>query len=347
MKALSEILLKSTDSIQVAIEVLHAGGCRIALVIDGSGKLLGTVTDGDIRRALIKHVNMDFYVEKIMNTTPTTALRSENSEAIISKMMNRNLLHVPIIDEQGVLVGLETLQHLIEKPSYDNLVLLMAGGFGARLHPLTENIPKTLLKVGNKPVLETIVLQFIDSGFNNFYISTHYKSEMIRDYFGNGNTNGITINYLSEKVPLGTAGSLGLLPKNIPDLPIIVMNGDLLTKVDFKNLLDFHNTNGGLATMCVREYDFQVPYGVVNVDDSKVTNITEKPVHKFFVNAGIYVLDKKLINKVDGNSYLDMTDLLENELEAGDINAFPIYEYWLDIGRTEEYERANREIQDL
>ena len=157
MKAWSEILLKSTDSIQVAIEVLHAGGCRIALVIDGSGKLLGTVTDGDIRRALIKHVNMDFYVEKIMNTTPTTALRSENSEAIISKMKNRNLLHVPIIDEQGVLVGLETLQHLIEKPSYDNLVLLMAGGFGARLHPLTENIPKPLLKVGNKPILETIV----------------------------------------------------------------------------------------------------------------------------------------------------------------------------------------------
>jgi NDP-sugar pyrophosphorylase family protein len=309
--------------------------------------LQGTVTDGDIRRALINNLTMSSNISDVMNKQPVTAVKTNSRSHILSLMNSKGLLHMPIIDNHGILCGLETLQDLTEKPSYNNPVFLMAGGFGTRLHPLTKDIPKPLLNVGNKPILETIIERFIDNGFHDFYISTHYKSELIKEYFKNGESYGVDIHYIHENIPLGTAGSLGLLPDNLEDLPVIIMNGDLLTKVDFKDLLDFHNNNSADATMCVREYDFQVPYGVVNVDGCSINSIKEKPVHKFFVNAGIYVLNKTLISKVDGKSYLDMTDFLEKELENGGVNAFPIHEYWLDIGRMDEYKKANSDALSM
>ena len=339
-----KILIKPNDSLQHAIKVLQEGGCRITLVVDGHKKLLGTVTDGDIRRALMSGMTMISRISDVMNKFPVTAKKIDSREHILSLMDDMSILHIPIIDAAGVVCGLETLQQLLEKPSYDNPVFLMAGGFGTRLHPLTENTPKPLLKVGNRPILETIIDQFIDYGFHNFYISTHFKPELIRDHFKNRYQQGVTIHFIHEDIPLGTAGSLGLLSDNLPDLPIIIMNGDLLTGVNFEHLLDFHNNNNSEATMCVREYDFQVPYGVVDIDGCNIREIKEKPVLKFFVNAGIYVLNKNLINKVDGESYLDMTDFLEKELDSGGVNAFPIHEYWLDIGRMEEYEKANQDI---
>ena len=221
----------------------------------------------------------------------------------------------------------------------------MAGGFGTRLHPLTEKTPKPLLKIGDRPILETILEQFIDYGFHDFYISTHFKSELIKDYFKDGGLYGVNIHYIYEDVPLGTAGSLGLLPSSISDLPIIVMNGDILTKVNFEHLLDFHNSNKSDATVCVREYDFKVPYGVIETTNGcSIKSINEKPIHKFFVNAGIYVINKDLIDKIDGKRYLDMTDFLEGVINYNKVNAFPVHEYWLDIGHISEYKRANKEI---
>ena len=342
-----KVLLTPKDSLERTIKVLHEGGCRIALVADKFGMLLGTVTDGDIRRALINQLTMESPVSLIMNGNPITVDDKINNKEILSLMSDQSLLHMPIIDKDGILCGLETLQHLIESPIYDNPIFLMAGGFGTRLHPLTKSTPKPLLKVGNKPILEMIIEQFINYGFHNFYISTHFKSEQIRDYFKDGKLHNVSVKYVHEDVPLGTAGSLGLLPDNLPSLPIIVMNGDLLTKVDFKNLLNFHCEHNSEATMCVREYDFQVPYGVVEIDNYNIKEIKEKPVHRFFVNAGIYVLNRSLINKVDGKSCLDMTDFLEKELNNGGVNAFPIHEYWLDIGQMEEYEKANREFSTV
>ena len=339
-----KVLLKPDDTMEYAIKVLHEGGSRIALVSDEHYRLLGTITDGDIRRAIMKQSTMKSPVSLIMNSNPLTINDKVKNEDILSLMTDKGLLHMPILNKDGTLCGLETLQHLIEKPIYDNPVFLMAGGFGTRLHPLTKETPKPLLKIGSKPILEMIIEQFISYGFHNFYISTHFKSEQISNYFKNGEIHNITIQYLHEDKPLGTAGSLGLLPDNLPDLPIIVMNGDLLTKVDFINLLDFHYDHDSEATMCVREYAFQVPYGVVQIDNYNIQEIKEKPVHKFFVNAGIYVLNKTLINKLDGKSYLDMTDLLDKELINEKVNAFPIHEYWLDIGRMEEYEKANQDI---
>jgi dTDP-glucose pyrophosphorylase/predicted transcriptional regulator len=339
-----KVVLKPTDNLGQAIKVLHDGGLRIALIVDKNNKLQGTLTDGDLRRALMNNMTMNCDVVNIMNKNPIVAKKTDSREFVLDLMNYLSILHIPIVDDfTGEICGLETLQHLIEKPSYDNAVFIMAGGFGTRLQPLTNKTPKPLLKVGKKPILETIIDQFIANGFHNFYISTHFKSELIKDYFKDGQLYGIDINYIDEDTPLGTAGSLGLLPNNLPDLPMIVMNGDLLTKVDFKNLLDFHCDHNADATMCVREYDFQVPYGVVAIDEGSIKEIKEKPIHRFFVNAGIYVLNKNLIKKVDGKTHLDMTDLLEKELDNGGVSAFPIHEYWLDIGCKEEYERANRD----
>ena len=347
IKSWSEVLIKLTDNLGKAIQVLHDGGLRIVIVVDKNNKLHGTITDGDIRRALISGMTMSSGISDVMNKSPITANKIDSKEHILSLMHKMSILHIPIVDTSGVICGLETLQKLLEKPSCDNPVFLMAGGFGTRLHPLTKNMPKPLLKVGNKPILETIIHQFVDHGFHDFYISTHFKSDLIRGYFKNGGQHGVSISYIHEDTPLGTAGSLGLLPDNIPDLPIIIMNGDLLTKVDFKHLLDFHNNNNADATMCVREYDFQVPFGVVDIGEDGIRQIKEKPIHKFFVNAGIYVLNKNLINKVDGESFLNMTDLLEKELNCGGVNAFPVHEYWLDIGRKEEYEQANQDVINI
>ena len=347
IKSWSEVVIKLTDNLGKAIEVLEESGLRIALVVDKDNKLYGTLTDGDIRRAIMSGMTMSGAISDVMNKFPITANKIDSKEHILSLMNDMSILHIPIVDDTGVVCGLETLQKMLEKPSYDNPVFLMAGGFGTRLHPLTKNIPKPLLEVGNKPLLETIIEQFINHGFHDFYISTHFKSEQVRNYFKNGEQHGVSIHYIHEDTPLGTAGSLGLLPDNLPDLPIIMMNGDLLTKVNFKHLLDFHCNNNADATMCVREYDFQVPYGVVAIDGCSIKEITEKPIQKFFVNAGIYILNRNLINKVDGESFLNMTDFLEKELDCGGVNAFPIHEYWLDIGRIEEYEKANQDVNTV
>ena len=326
---------------QRAIGVLNVESLQIALVVNNADQLIGTITDGDIRRGLLKHYRLDTPVIDFMFTSPTLASVNETKEEVLEKMNKAGILQIPIVDENNQIVGLETLQHLLEKKRLDNPVFLMAGGFGTRLQPLTNHTPKPLLTVGNKPILETILDQFIEVGFHNFYISTHYKADMVREHFGDGGNWDVTINYIHESKPLGTAGALGLLPNDLPDMPILMMNGDLLTKVDFSDLLKFHLESGGEATMCVREYDFQVPYGVVTANDHKVASIVEKPIHKFFVNAGIYVLSPQLISRVDGNSYLDMPHMLQERIDVdGQVNMFPVHEYWLDIGQMEQFETA-------
>ncbi len=327
-----------------AIEVLNTEALRIVIIVDDDERLVGTVTDGDIRRGLINHLTMDSTIKEFMYTDPTVAYEEDSRESILDKMKKLNIFQIPIIDANRKVVGLETLQHLLEKARYDNAVFLMAGGFGKRLRPLTDNLPKPLLRIGEKPILETILEQFITTGFHNFYISTHYKAELVKKHFGDGSKWDVSIKYIYEDKPLGTAGALGLLPKDAVDLPLIMMNGDLLTKIDFEKLLKFHVKQGGDATMCVRAYDFQVPYGVIKADGNRITNIIEKPIYKFFVNAGIYVLGKSIIESVDGKTYLDMPNMLESKIEqGGKVNMFPVHEYWLDIGRMEQFEQAQRD----
>jgi len=343
-----KVILLQTDTMQEAIEVLNAESLQIVMVEDDENRLIGTVTDGDIRRGLLKHNSIDTPLSAFMNQKPTVATATESEEAIIAKMRSQDILQIPVLDSNGKVVGLETLQLLLEKKSYDNPVFLMAGGFGKRLHPLTDNIPKPLLKVGKKPILETILNQFAEAGFHDFYVSTHYKAEMIKKYFGDGSDWDVSIKYVHEDTPLGTAGSLGLLPDDLPDIPLIMMNGDLLTKVDFQQLLNFHVEHCGDTTMCVREYDFQVPYGVVKAEGQCVTSIVEKPVHKFFVNAGIYVLNPSILKSLDGSQYLDIPELFGTVIkEGGQVNMFPLHEYWLDIGRIEQFDQAQHDSIEL
>jgi len=343
-----KIILRSNDSMEKAIAILEVEALGIIMVADKDDTLMGTITDGDIRRALIKHQNIDTYLSDIMNKSPITSSPEDTQEKILAATTKNNILQLPVIDKYRRIVGLKTINSLLEVKKYDNVVFLMAGGFGSRLQPLTNNTPKPLLKVGGKPILETILNQFINSGFQNFIISTHYKAKMIKDYFGNGSKWNININYVYEENPLGTAGALGLLSSNVTDLPILIMNGDVLTKVNFNSLLDFHNKNSGVASICVREYDFQVPYGVVQTVDYSVKSIIEKPVHKFFVNAGIYIINPSILESLDGKTYLDMPNLIQTQIDNDlKVNMFPLHEYWLDIGQLDQFKQAQKDSKSI
>jgi dTDP-glucose pyrophosphorylase len=343
----NKTLVSPSDTLENAINVINESNYRIALVVDHEKKLCGTITDGDVRRALLKHIEMESSVLSVMNPNPVVANNKVNEELLLQMMNSNDILHLPILDNEKCIQGLETLQNLIRGMKRDNPVFLMAGGFGTRLKSLTKDTPKPLLKVGNRPILEIILLQFIDAGFHNFYISIHYKHEMIREHFDNGSKWGVSIKYIHESTPLGTAGALGLLPIRSKGLPILMMNGDLITDLNIEDLLNFHNEQGGLATMCVREYKFQVPYGVVSIKNQRIKKITEKPEHKFFVNAGIYVIERKILDSISGESYLDLPNLIESQLANGDqINAFPIHESWSDIGQIDEYESVNNKHID-
>lgn len=329
---------------EAAINVLDRTGLRIVLVVDGDGRLRGTITDGDVRRALLRRTPLSAPVSDIMNSHPRTAAASMPKVQIIDLMKANGILQVPVVDDEGRILRLEMLQDLISPQRVDNPVFLMAGGFGSRLRPLTDSCPKPLLRVGFKPILEIILENFVSNGFHNFYISTHYLPEMIRNHFGDGERWNVSIQYIHEEEPLGTGGALGLLPKHEIDMPLIMMNGDLLTNLNFNNLLEFHSTHDGIGTMCVREYSYQIPYGVVKAEGNQILEMVEKPFYHFFVNAGIYVVSPELIHRVPAGKKIDMPTLLEQEMERYKINSFPIHEYWLDIGRMEDFQKAQEDI---
>lgn len=348
MKPWRKALVNSDATLVQAIEVLDKAALRIALVVDADDKLLGTLTDGDVRRALLKHLALDTSVSQVMNTQPKTANKSWTQSKILTVMEMYELLQLPLVDTEGRIVGLADLHSILNNHRQDNPVFLMAGGFGTRLQPLTNNCPKPMLKVGDKPILEQILVNFVEAGFHRFYISTHYMPEVIRDYFGNGEKWGVSIQYVHEDEPLGTGGALGLLPHDEIDQPLFMMNGDLLTSLNFQSFLEFHKTHDGIATMCVREYEHQVPYGVITSEGSKIKSMIEKPVHRFFVNAGIYLLEPSLVKRVAPGTRIDMPSLLEQQIENDKtVNMFPIHEYWLDIGRMDDFHKAQAEVQEL
>lgn len=345
MKQWQNALVHPDISLKEAIEVLDSAALRIVLVVDEATVLLGTLTDGDVRRALLKHLPLDTPVNQVMNPQPKTADQAWTNSRILALMEQHEVLQLPLVDGEKKVFGLANLHDLMNKHRHDNPVFLMAGGFGTRLRPLTNECPKPMLKVGDKPILEQILLNFIDAGFHRFYISTHYMPEAIRDYFGNGEEWGVTIDYVHEEEPLGTGGALGLLPHDEINLPLIMMNGDLLTSLNIHGFLDFHNNNASIATMCVREYEYQVPYGVVTSEGTQIKSMVEKPVHKFFVNAGIYLLDPELVRSVDSGTRIDMPTLLEKQIDAGKpVNMFPVHEYWLDIGRMDDFHKAQSDV---
>jgi len=341
-----EALVRPDAAIHDVLKVLDETGIRLVVVVDESDRLLGVVSDGDIRRALLRGMDFGEKVTQVMNPNPHVARIGERRDVLRSLMERFSLIHIPLVNEDNRVVGLETFQHLLRPLVRDNWVFLMAGGFGTRLRPLTDNCPKPMLPVGGKPILETILESFIAAGFRQFFISVHYLPTVIKSHFGDGSRWGVTIRYIEESIPLGTGGALGLLP-DIDPLPLVVMNGDVLTQLDFNALLDFHVAQEDAMTLCVREYEIQVPFGVVEGIDTRVTEIVEKPVQKFFVNAGIYVISPDALKRAYPPRRLDMPDLVKDMLALeSKISMFPVHEHWLDIGRPDDYATALRVGRD-
>ena len=335
-----KIAVASSASIHEVMQVIDQGVMQIALVVDENDHLLGTVTDGDIRRAILHGNGLETEISEFMNANPVTGLVDEHPSSWQRTMMRHELRHLPLLDAHGCVKRL-TILIPPEEPRRDNIVVLMAGGLGSRLRPLTDDTPKPLLKIGNKPILETILENFIAQGFHRFRLCINYKGDMIRDHFGNGERWNAEIEYIEEKQRMGTAGALSLLPE-IPDKPFFVMNGDLLTKVDFVRLLAFHHQQKNLATMCTREHRHQVPYGVVKLDEHSIVELKEKPIQYYFVNAGIYVIDPEAIKHMPKNQYIDITDLINKLLDENlAVGSFPLREYWMDVGKLEDFRQAH------
>ena len=347
MKDIQKLKLKINSTIKEALQIIDLGAVKFAIVVDNEDKLIGTLSDGDIRRAVLDGKVLENTIENIYCKEPTIANVNASKEEIINICTSKKLYQIPIVDDFGKVVSVDILDELLKPTAYPNKVVLMVGGLGTRLRPLTENTPKPMLHVGGKPILQTIVEKFASYGFVHIVMCVNYKSHVIQDYFGDGSKFGVNIEYIFEEQRMGTAGALTLLSEQ-PNEAFFVMNGDLLTNVNFEHLLDYHMDNDSMATMCVREYDFQVPYGVVNIDDGQITSIEEKPIHNFFVSAGIYMLDPKCIDLMPQDEFYDMPTLFERLIGMKENTiSFPLREYWLDIGRIEEYEKANREYYEV
>jgi len=347
MKDIQNIKLSKNASIEEALKVIGDGAMQIALIVDKSDKLIGTLTDGDIRRGLLKGLDLKSSIKSIIFKTPTIAKESDTKEMILKLAISKKLNHIPIIDESGKVIGIQEISQLVMPNEKKNKVILMVGGLGERLGSLTKDTPKPMLKVGNKSILETIVENFKGYGYTNIVMCLNYKSEIIQDYFGDGSEFGVNIEYIVEEKRMGTAGALSLLKDNSKE-PFFVMNGDLLTNVNFEKIHECYLLNNAQALMCVREYESQVPYGVINIENTKIVSVEEKPTQKFFVNAGIYMLNPEVLKYIPKNEFYNMTTLFEKLIDKDkNIISFPIDGYWLDIGRFEEYKKANEEYNEV
>jgi len=348
MQDFRDITVFEDSLIIEVLKIIDKSSKQIALVVDENDKLIGTISDGDIRRGFLNNLSLRDSIKDIYFKFPTVATIHDSKEKIIELCSTKRIYQIPIVDDNQKLVGIEILDELLTPKIKSNRVVLMVGGLGTRLRPLTDNIPKPMLKVGNKPILETIILNFKKYGFVNFILCVSYKSEIIEEYFKDGRDFGVNIEYIHEEKRMGTAGALSLIDKENLKEPFFVMNGDLLTNMNFENMMNSHIKNNAISTMGVREYDFQVPYGVVNVKENNIVSIEEKPTHRFFVSAGVYILATSSLEYIPQDTYYDMPTLFESLIgkELKSIS-FPIHEYWLDIGRMDEFEKANREFMEV
>ncbi|MEK5485202.1 MULTISPECIES: nucleotidyltransferase family protein [Lysinibacillus] len=343
MKQWKKTLVNQNHTLLDTMKIIDDSSLQFAVVIDEEKHLLGTVTDGDIRRGILRGEGLDVKITSIMNPNPISARSGQRYHKYKQLMKSKMLKQLPIVDEDNRIINILFADN-IETTLNKNTVILMLGGLGTRLRPLTNDTPKPMLRVGNKPILETIIEGFKQYGYINFIFSVNYKKEVIQDYFQNGEAFDVTINYIEEDKKMGTAGALSLL-KNRPTKPFFVMNGDLLTQINFDQLMQFHIEQDSVATMCVREYEYQIPYGVIETVGTDLVTIKEKPIHRSFVNAGIYVLSPDVFSYIPNDEFFDMPTLFQRLVEEGmKTSVFPIHEYWLDIGQIGDYERANNEI---
>jgi dTDP-glucose pyrophosphorylase/CBS domain-containing protein len=338
------------QSLRDAIAVIDRCATGIALVVDEERRLLGTLTDGDVRRAILADVDVELAVGDLLRQppldarpAPVTAAAGTADAELLHLMNERSVRQVPLLDADGRVAGLAQLSELLRDYEAPMTAVVMAGGLGTRLRPLTADLPKPMLPVGDRPLLERIIDQLKQSGVRRLHVTTHYKGAMIADHFGDGARFGVDIRYVDEDQPLGTAGSLKAIAPT--DEPLLVINGDILTQVNFRAMLEFHREHAAAMTVALRDYRVPVPYGVVECDGIDVTAILEKPVIQRFINAGIYLVEGAALAEIPSAERFDMTDLIDRLLATGGrVIGFPVHEYWLDIGQAEDYQRAQRDV---
>lgn len=337
--------IKLGSTIKDAMESIDVNLTGGAFVVDQDFHVKGVITDGNIRRALLAGHNINDNIEGIYSKEFKFANVFESKKKIKDLMLKNKIRQVPVLDEEGKIINLYFIDDLISYEEKDNFVFILAGGLGTRLRPLTNNIPKPMLKIGEKPILEHIIEQFKEYGFKNFILSINYKGEIIEDYFKDGKQLDVNIEYVKETKKLGTAGSIKLAEDKL-NKPFIVINGDILTGIDFDAFLNYHMENKFDITVGARNYEIKVPYGVMVTDDLLIKSLEEKPIYKFHINSGVYVLNEKVIKYIPNDEMYNMTDLIEDIIaQNGRSGVYQITEYWSDIGQMDDFKKANEDIE--
>jgi dTDP-glucose pyrophosphorylase len=333
------------------VRCIDRAAIGIALLVDQDRRLVATVTDGDVRRAMLAGIDFAqpcarLLEMKKLSAHPVPVSRSAHAsdEELLHAMRDAQVQHIPLLDDDGRVVDVVLLDHLVDARENDVSAVVMAGGFGARLRPFTDATPKPMLPVGDKPLLERTIHQLRGAGITEVNITTHYLHDKIADHFGTGSGFGVNVNYVREDRPLGTAGALGLIAR--PQSTMLVINGDILTTIDFRAMTGFHRANAADLTVAVRLYEIKVPYGVVDCAGVRVTGVREKPSERYFVSAGIYLVEPRVWDFITGGEPLDMPQVIERVIGAGgSVVSFPLREYWLDIGRPDDYRRAQEDVE--
>jgi dTDP-glucose pyrophosphorylase len=347
MRDWERTLIGAETTLREALETIDQAGCQMALVVADDRRLLGTLSDGDARRALLRGLALSDRAALAMHPTPICAMVGDDRQATLATMRRHGIHQVPVVTAARIVTGLIVIDDFLTAPERDHWVIVMAGGVGSRLASLTRETPKPMLMVGSRPLLETIIRAYADHGFRYFWLAVNYKAEQIEAHFGDGTGLGVSIRYVRERQRLGTAGALSLLTER-PTTPFVVTNADLLTQEDYGAMVDAHIASGADATMAVRSYEMQVPFGVVRTVDGSIQSIEEKPVQSFTVSAGMYVLSPTVLDLVPVDEYFDMTSLFSEIVRAGlRTRCHHIDGYWLDIGRLPDYERANADFPKM
>ncbi|MCR8708720.1 nucleotidyltransferase family protein [Campylobacter sp. RM5063] len=341
--SIEKLKLAKNASIQEALKIIGSERVRIALVVEND-KFLGVISDSNIRRALLNGKKLEDSIETIYTKNSLTIKENTSKEELLKLASQTDIYDFPVLNSENEVIAIKSIASILKEKSFENEVVLMVGGLGSRLGELTKNTPKPMLKIGKKPILENIVLNFKEQGFKKFIFCVNYKKEVICDYFQEGKSWGVEISYIKEKQKLGTAGALSL----VKDMKksFIVMNGDILTKLDFDQLIQEHKKSKAVMSVVLREFKHQIPYGIVKISNNDIKDIEEKPIQKFLVSAGIYVLEPEVLKYIKKDVYLDMPNLIKRLLDKKlKINSYILQDYWIDIGRLEEYEKAIVDFQ--
>lgn len=341
---INKLKLTPDSSIEEALKVVGQERVRLGIIVDKKDNFLGVISDSNIRKALIKGKNLQSKIKDIYTKNPITIKENTSKNELLKLSAKTDIYDFPVLNDKKEVISIKSISSLLNRQVNSNFVIIMAGGLGTRLKELTKDTPKPMLKVGKKPILESIVQRLKEQNFENFIFCVNYKKQIIEDYFKKGKDFGIKISYIKERKKLGTAGALSLIKQDFKE-SFIVMNADILTELDFNELLKAHKDSKALMSVCAREFEQQIPFGVIEQNKGFITNITEKPVQKFLVSAGIYVCEPEILELLNKNEYLDMPELIKLAMQKGRVNTYLIHDYWIDIGRLDEFVKANEEFK--